>query len=483
MPATIDEYRAEADRFLADLFSEEYLHFSGQKDRLELEAIYDRYADLTTVGACRELQDAGSPELWRFACEGYLGKQVAAQQEQLSELESTLEGELEGETIPFRMIRPTIANEPDRGRRERLERLRVSLGARLRPLQEEALAAVHDLVATLGAPTYRELYARFGFPLDETRAQCERFLADTETLHVELFDRVLRARLGVGIDDARTWDTPRLLRSDAWDDGFPADSLLPALEATLTDLGIDLRSQRNVELDLEPRPKKDPRAFCAPIEVPGRVVLCIKPIGGVDDWRAMFHEAGHTEHFAHTQASLGLEARRLGDNAVTEGWAFLFEHLITDPAWLTRRLDFGRPDEFAAESAGIRLYYVRRYAAKLLYELELHDGAEREAMPARYAELLTDATKIPYFPDDFLADVDPGFYCTSYLRAWGFEAQVRGHLRELFGAAWFTSRKAGNLLRELWGEGQGLSADAMLRELTGARVELAAVADEVRERR
>ena len=30
--------------------------------------------------------------------------------------------------------------------------------------------------------------------------------------------------------------------------------MLPALEATLTDLGIDLRSQENVHLDLESRP-------------------------------------------------------------------------------------------------------------------------------------------------------------------------------------------------------------------------------------
>ena len=76
--------------------------------------------------------------------------------------------------------------------------------------------------------------------------------------------------------------------------------MVPALEATLTGLGIDLRSQTNVELDLERRPNKMPRPFCAPIEVPGRVMLVIQPIGGKDDWEALFHEAGHTEHFAHT---------------------------------------------------------------------------------------------------------------------------------------------------------------------------------------
>src|SRR5256885_763315 len=101
---------------------------------------------------------------------------------------------------------------------------------------------------------------------------------------------------------------------------FPQDKMLPALQKTLEDLGVDLRRQENVELDVEKRPQKTPRAFCAPIEVPGRVVLVIQPVGGPDDWRALFHEAGHTEHFANTSPDLPIEWRRLGGHAGTEGW-------------------------------------------------------------------------------------------------------------------------------------------------------------------
>src|SRR5437762_6674876 len=116
--------------------------------------------------------------------------------------------------------------------------------------------------------------------------------------------------------------------------------MLPALEKTLGDLGVDLSRQANVELDVEQRPTKTPRAFCAPIEVPERVVLVIQPVGGPDDWRALFHEAGHTEHFANTSTDLPIEWRRLGDNAVTEGWASLLEQLVAEPAWTKRRLDY-----------------------------------------------------------------------------------------------------------------------------------------------
>ena len=114
----------------------------------------------------------------------------------------------------------------------------------------------------------------------------------------------------------------------------------------------------------------------------------IKPQGGPDDWRALFHEAGHTEHFAHTSPSLTIEEKRLGDNAVTEGWAMLLEHLTIDPVWLERRLDFPRPHEFAAEGAVQLLWIVRRYCAKLLYELEFHAADDLTALRPRYVELL-----------------------------------------------------------------------------------------------
>jgi hypothetical protein len=257
--------------------------------------------------------------------------------------------------------------------------------------------------------------------------------------------------------------------------------MLPALEATLGELGIDLRGQENVELDLEDRPSKDSRAFCAPIEVPGRVVLVLKPHGGPDDWRALFHEAGHTEHFAHTSGALSMEEKRLGDNAVTEGWAMLFEHLTFDPVWLERRLDFPRPYEFAAEGATQLLWVVRRYCAKLLYELEFHSSDDHAALRPRYVELLQGATKVEPAASDYLADIDEGFYVSQYLRAWALEAQLRAHLRERFGNAWFANGKAGSLLRELWSEGQRLDADELLREVTGEKLELDAVADRIRE--
>jgi hypothetical protein len=483
----IEALSADADRFLAELDEETYLHFAGRKETYDLRPIYERHERLTELETALALRasvdgDRRRRELWKFACTGYLGNFVREEAERIAELQATLAATVDGDEIPYRMLKPRLMNEEDRDVRARVEAARNELTEEhLNPLELQAAEVGRRETQRLGAETYADLYRSFGFRLDDLAEQCRRLLADTEALWEETGDRFFRARLGLGLDEIRRWDVGRAWRGTEWDRAFPPDGMLPALEGTLADLGIDLRSQENVELDLEDRPNKDPRAFCAPIEVPGRVVLVIKPQGGPDDWRALFHEAGHTEHFAHTDASLHPEERRLGDNAVTEGWAMLLEYLTTDPVWLERRLDFPRPYELAAEGAAQLLWIVRRYCAKLLYELEFHAAEELTALRSRYVELLADATQVEPAEADYLTDIDDGFYASEYLRAWAFEAQLRSHLRERFGNAWFARREAGSLLRELWAEGQKPTADELLRDVTGETLELAAVGDRIRE--
>ena len=273
----LDAYREEADRFIAAIDEEFYLHFAGHKETLDVAPIYERYADLTTLEQAERLavtaaENPELTELWRFACEGHLGALTREQAERVANLEASLTAEIDGETIGFRALRPTMANEPDRERRARLETARVELTEEhLLPLYLDAAEERREATTKLGAQTYRELYERFQFPLARMKEQCRALLATTEDEYVDTLDEVFRARVGVGLEDAKRHDVARVFRATEWDDGFPADAMLPALEGTLSDLGIDLRSQENIELDVERRPQKSPRAFCAPIEVPGRV--------------------------------------------------------------------------------------------------------------------------------------------------------------------------------------------------------------------
>jgi hypothetical protein len=477
----LDAFRDRGDRFIADLDEEYYLHFAGLKETLDVEEVYERYEELTTLETAQKMKGAPT-ELWRFACEGFLGNLTRAHQERLAKAEAELDATVDGETISYRMLRTVISNEPDRDRRQRIEEARIRLlDEHLNPVYLEAAEIDRAAVRQLGAPNYYELYEGFGFNLASLAEECRAVLDDTEKLWEREGDRLFRARLGIGLGDARPWDVPRLFRASELDQMYPSDRMLPALESTLNDLGLDLHAQENVHLDLESRPLKSPRAFCAPIEVPGKVMLVIQPIGGKDDWEALFHEAGHTEHYANTRADLPMEARRLGDMAVTEGWAMLMQHLVTDTAWLNRRLDVPRVEQLAHDGAVSLLYFVRRYCAKLLYEIEYFQSDDLTAMRGRYFEILSDALKLPVNPESYLDDIDGSFYVTGYLRSWAFEAQLREFLRGEFGNEWFARHDTGDLLRELWSLGQGPTADELLRDVTGAKLEMASVAARVRE--
>jgi hypothetical protein len=204
------------------------------------------------------------------------------------------------------------------------------------------------------------------------------------------------------------------------------------------------------------------------------------PIGGRQDYAALFHEAGHAEHYGCTDADLAFEFRHLGDNSVTESYAFLLEGLTANPAWLEGALGADGAEAALEHARASRLLFLRRYSAKIAYEVELHGpDADLAAMPERYASLLGERIGVEWPPETWLSDVDPGFYVACYLRAWALEVDWRGALRERFGDRWFARAEAGSWLRGLWARGQRLDADRLLSEVAGRGLDFQALAAEL----
>ena len=56
----LDGYRAGADRFIAELDEEYYLHYAGLKTDFDLRSIYERHADLTDVETVKRLGESRS---------------------------------------------------------------------------------------------------------------------------------------------------------------------------------------------------------------------------------------------------------------------------------------------------------------------------------------------------------------------------------------------------------------------------------------
>jgi hypothetical protein len=307
--------------------------------------------------------------------------------------------------------------------------------------------------------------------------QTAAFSRDSTASYPRVLEPELRRTLGIGMSELRRSDLPRFFRAAEHDRNFPAERLSQSFLDTMRGLGIDVAAQAGVTFDIGSRPNKSPRAFCAPVRVPDEVYLVVAPVGGRDDYAGLFHEGGHTEHFACVDPALPFEFRRLGDNSVTETYAFLMQHLVENPEWLARHLDIDDSSALAAHARAYRLVYLRRYAGKIAYEVELHgsDGAGWDALADRYAELLGAALQLEWPRENFVSDVDPGFYSACYLRAWALETHLRSYLRDRFGPSWFESTEAGEVLRGLWRDGQRLDAEELLGELTGERLDFGVV--------
>src|SRR5439155_1573419 len=169
---------------------------------------------------------------------------------------------------------------------------------------------------------------------------------------------------------------------------------------TLSALGFDLAADRNIRLDLDDRPQKSPRACVIASDPPRVVHLITRAQGGLHDYQAFLHEAGHALHYGGIGGDLPYAFRRISrDHALTEIYSYIIEAISREPEWHARYFELS--DAQAAENAEATVFLeallYRRYEAKLRYELDYWsrfagDGGD----PDVYERLLTDATGVRY---------------------------------------------------------------------------------------
>lgn len=478
---SIDSLRDTVEAFVRDANREFYLHGSGQKEQMEMAAIVERYGDAFTPEAVRACLDAAGAAtddaekrrhvaLAQAVAESCMERELAPLGDELATAEAQATVDLDGEQVPFFSAAVMVQNERDRERRRAIDAARRVVIERFNPLRERLVRRHHELIAELGFPGYVEFYSILkGIDVRRLGAQMQAFIDRTDDLYREHIAPWFEQAIGAPWSDAERHDAGLLFRMSEQDAWFRSERMLPTLRETLLSLGIAIDDQPNVHLDTEDRPKKNPRAFCAPVRTPDEVYLVIRPTGGYQDFRALFHEAGHTEHFANTDRNRPFEERDLGDNSVTEAFAFTMEHLLLDRTWIGDSLDVdGDALRTLVRHAHVYyLYMIRRYGAKVIYELALHGAGPNgmAEMPERYAETLTGALGFRYDRASWLDDVDPGFYSSQYLRAWMLEAQLRERWRERHGDRWWRPGGAGDELRALWALGQALPAHMLAAEL------------------
>jgi hypothetical protein len=461
------DFEQDAEAFHQELHREYYLAEAGLKNELDITPIYDRWAHLFTEEAARRWLGAARDREGRYVAEWvtleYLENLVKGLTERVSNAMRTATVEWDGEQVPYHNLRPMMGNETDMTRRHQLEKLERGITASVNEVRVERLRTFHQAALDLGFDGYVTLCDDLrALRLDLLTEQMQSLLNETRELFPQLLEEYL-SDIHVPIEAAATCDILALFRARRFDALFPEEQLLAALHTTLAGMGIDLARQSNLQLDTEARPLKTPRAFCVPIRVPEEVKLVIKPAGGPDDYGSLFHEAGHAEHFAHAAPGLPFPFRRLGDNSVTEGYAFLFEYLLLSDSWLEQVLGIEDARDYLRFARFQKLWFLRRYGSKLMYEQELHHQVE--GADQRYVSILADALNVTIAAENYLADTDDAFYCAQYLRAWIFEAQLRRFLEDRFETEWFARHDAGDHLISLWRRGQELPVEELARDM------------------
>jgi hypothetical protein len=475
----LDWYRRDYADFNAACMREQYLFLSGQKPHLEIAPVYERYSDLFARDAIDRLQQhlADAPphfeteraalrRLLTFAVEQFLENEVKELTEAISDQEAATRIEWRGRELTFQDTVVAMAGERDRNARRDLYQKRLKVIAIANDLRAARLTKLHEQARALGHESYTALFeALHQRNYAELAREAASVLTHTEAVYTTQLGDALKRDLAVHLDEAERADCAYFTHLRSYDEQFPTAKLLSVYRETMAGLGITIESQTNIHIDKVNRPRKTSRAFCMPVLVPDEIKLVIRPIGGQSDYQALLHESGHAQHYGWTSAALLPEFKYAGDYALTETYAFLFDHLISDSAWLKEFLGFTDNQNFLRAVALARLAVVRRYVAKLIYESQLHASDDLAGAADLYAELQTSATRFQTSATEYLSDLDDGFYAASYVRAWALEVQLREYLRTRFGQRWWDARRAGNFLKEIWETGDRFTADEMAAQI------------------
>ncbi len=417
----LETYRRRAEEFTAALDREYYEHFSGRKPVCDTAAVYDRYPRVVHARGHRRARGhvrgrAVDDEkrrlayLLAFTIDGFIGQQTRHLGDEMANTESQTHhrgrrrehrpapgrrgaGQRAGPRAP----RPHPGGAPGGHRGAPQSAARHASGGAATtspwswatPTTRSCTRRSRAWTTTSSAPSWR--------------ASCTTPRACTSAP----WTGSVRERLGIPLAELRFADLPYLWR---------APELRRRVHRRRTRRHPARHARRHGH---RPRraAQRAPRHRGPRAQVAARLLragaragrdLPRRPAAGrTGRLRPLLHEAGTHRALRARRARISPSSTGiLGDNAVTEGFAFTFDHLILNRRWLDDVPGVRRTcDDFLRFANVSDLYFMRRYAAKLSYEMQLHarrvslgDMAAVYSAPASARRLMVD---VP--PESYLA--------------------------------------------------------------------------------
>ncbi len=493
MELSIKFLRSRVEPFLSELALLHYRHGAGLSARFPVRELFEAYPEFTrpeTFTLVREALDRRNLEevdrrrlraLLELVANQLEDALSAGATEEVAALEANAQVSFATTTLGLRDALASLPQESSRSKRDAMEHAVSNLLLENQRPYARRREAAHEAARRLGYGSYLELrQAISGIELEPLLKECELVLRTTEDAYRDILGYVLRkldpelkARPS-GV--ARRHDVLRAGTAPWLAEHFRREDLVPSITRCIEELGFHPSANGRIRLDAEDRPGKSARAFVADVKVPDEIRLVVRPGNGLEDYFSLLHEYGHALHFAHVSRAAPVEDRRLGDASVSEAWAFLFDHFLVDELWHRRFLRTSPP--VARDSARIaafnNLVLLRRYCARLPYELELYARGPSRDRAEEYEERMSAALFVGVPRGLFLCDVDPQLYAVRYLRAWALELRLRSVLQERFDEDFWRNPSSGQWLATWFDRGQSVDAEALSKELSGQPLSLVA---------
>jgi hypothetical protein len=380
------EYEERLRNYLFERAEEGRAVRVGEKEISEQAAIVARYTDLFTrdqLEALRSAESEASGEererIYRLrkACEaGVAAAELSERRDELENAVLAARVTFRGEEMPLRTAQAMLAVLPEYAAREELGGLHGDTSAGFNDDRLELLAADEELAAELSGiaePVDRNEEEK-GISLTELSGVLDRASEASASAFRDLRDRWFERLLGAERADVpSSYHVSYLRRLSPLEDTYTKERATEVCLETLNRLGFDLANDPKIRLDIEDRPQKSPRACVIASDAPDVVHLITRAQGGLHDYQAFLHEAGHALHFAGCDRELPYTFRNLArDHAHTEIFSYILEAISREPGWHAEH--FGLSDEDAETNAEATTFLeallFRRYAAKLGFELE-----------------------------------------------------------------------------------------------------------------
>jgi hypothetical protein len=327
-----EEFQSRLERYLFERSEEWRAVRVGEKEVSEQAEIVRRYADLFTreqLEALREAEGGTSGDdrelLYRLrkTCESALiSAQLAEREDELENRQLATRVTFQGEEMPLRNAQAKLAVLAAYADREELGRIQSEASAEFNPDRLELLRENEQLAAEYSG--IDDAVARNEEEKDISLHELSRALHAAADASASSYGALRERWFAKLLGDEReelpsSYHTSWMRRLSPLEATYTKDRATEVCLQTLDALGFDLKAQPNIKLDLDDRPQKSPRACVIASDPPSVVHLITRAQGGLHDYQAFLHEAGHALHYGGCDPNLPYVFRRIArDHALTE---------------------------------------------------------------------------------------------------------------------------------------------------------------------